>query len=135
MESPAGVWSCMFFFFFSSRRRHTRCSRDWSSDVCSSDLGRRPKSRKKRIPTPSPCSLSSMQNHDLPSSSPPDQPPTSHWNIPPLRYNIFSKVWSFAVSCQGPVAQTHRLPFDRLGAKGGVLKSCDFSVCAELVEA
>src|SRR5215813_3845307 len=28
------------FFFFSSRRRHTRCGRDWSSDVCSSDLGR-----------------------------------------------------------------------------------------------
>src|SRR6266498_4355616 len=28
-----------FFFFFSSRRRHTRCGRDWSSDVCSSDLG------------------------------------------------------------------------------------------------
>src|SRR2546429_5398549 len=28
----------MLYFFFSSRRRHTRCSRDWSSDVCSSDL-------------------------------------------------------------------------------------------------
>src|SRR5687768_2059793 len=28
----------LIFFFFSSRRRHTRCSRDWSSDVCSSDL-------------------------------------------------------------------------------------------------
>src|SRR3712207_8331139 len=27
-----------FFFFFSSRRRHTRYWRDWSSDVCSSDL-------------------------------------------------------------------------------------------------
>src|SRR5206468_2970757 len=27
------------FFFFSSRRRHTRSDRDWSSDVCSSDLG------------------------------------------------------------------------------------------------
>src|SRR5436305_11578490 len=26
------------FFFFSSRRRHTICGRDWSSDVCSSDL-------------------------------------------------------------------------------------------------
>src|SRR5207249_6468466 len=26
------------FFFFSSRRRHTRSKRDWSSDVCSSDL-------------------------------------------------------------------------------------------------
>src|SRR5262245_62999817 len=30
----------LFFFFFSSRRRHTRCLSDWSSDVCSSDLGR-----------------------------------------------------------------------------------------------
>src|SRR5438874_10077733 len=28
------------FFFFSSRRRHTRSLRDWSSDVCSSDLCR-----------------------------------------------------------------------------------------------
>src|SRR5215217_9264733 len=28
----------MIFFFFSSRRRHTRYWRDWSSDVCSSDL-------------------------------------------------------------------------------------------------
>src|SRR5690625_7283798 len=28
----------MLFFFFSSRRRHTRWPRDWSSDVCSSDL-------------------------------------------------------------------------------------------------
>src|SRR5215217_4831879 len=28
------------FFFFSSRRRHTRYWRDWSSDVCSSDLGK-----------------------------------------------------------------------------------------------
>src|SRR5258707_4754918 len=30
-----------FCFFFSSRRRHTRYWRDWSSDVCSSDLGDR----------------------------------------------------------------------------------------------
>src|SRR5687768_18073300 len=41
-----------FVFFFSSRRRHTRCSRDWSSDVCSSDL--RATSRKfkraRRVP-------------------------------------------------------------------------------------
>src|SRR5204863_5288464 len=29
---------CRHFFFFSSRRRHTRSLRDWSSDVCSSDL-------------------------------------------------------------------------------------------------
>src|SRR3712207_7184912 len=30
------------FFFFTSRRRHTRYWRDWSSDVCSSDLVRPP---------------------------------------------------------------------------------------------
>src|SRR5690606_41189180 len=39
-------------FFFSSRRRHTRFSRDWSSDVCSSDLARpwrgRPAHRDER---------------------------------------------------------------------------------------
>src|SRR5699024_11365267 len=29
---------CFLLFFFSSRRRHTRSKRDWSSDVCSSDL-------------------------------------------------------------------------------------------------
>src|SRR6266542_3267549 len=33
-------------FFFSSRRRHTRCYRDWSSDVCSSDLA--PSQRRTR---------------------------------------------------------------------------------------
>src|SRR5204862_2493395 len=32
------IMLCGFFFFFSSRRRHTRSLRDWSSDVCSSDL-------------------------------------------------------------------------------------------------
>src|SRR5690606_19257564 len=40
------------FFFFSSRRRHTRFSRDWSSDVCSSDLKGRlmlPAALKKQL--------------------------------------------------------------------------------------
>src|SRR5690606_41130866 len=35
------IFFLFFFFFFSSRRRHTRFSRDWSSDVCSSDLNDR----------------------------------------------------------------------------------------------
>src|SRR2546428_7531889 len=35
-------FECCCFFFFSSRRRHTRSDRDWSSDVCSSDLLARP---------------------------------------------------------------------------------------------
>src|SRR5437868_14032773 len=34
------------FFFFSSRRRHTRSKRDWSSDVCSSDLVTSPVARR-----------------------------------------------------------------------------------------
>src|SRR5436189_5903284 len=33
------LFAFSFFFFFSSRRRHTRYIGDWSSDVCSSDLG------------------------------------------------------------------------------------------------
>src|SRR2546421_3284525 len=36
---PCSSRFCPVFFFFSSRRRHTRSDRDWSSDVCSSDLG------------------------------------------------------------------------------------------------
>src|SRR5690349_22764880 len=46
-----------FFFFFSSRRRHTRSLRDWSSDVCSSDLRlgihRQPRERRARRGVPS----------------------------------------------------------------------------------
>src|SRR5256884_1301998 len=37
-DDSAQATLCAVCFFFSSRRRHTRCSRDWSSDVCSSDL-------------------------------------------------------------------------------------------------
>src|SRR5699024_12682200 len=50
-RGPFGPWHSLrratwhriaLFFFFSSRRRHTRSKRDWSSDVCSSDLGLAP---------------------------------------------------------------------------------------------
>src|SRR5258707_6021308 len=41
----------MFFFFFSSRRRHTRYWRDWSSDVCSSDLPEIIQSARSRLGT------------------------------------------------------------------------------------
>src|SRR5690625_46966 len=36
--APPSTCTCCFVFFFSSRRRRTRWPRDWSSDVCSSDL-------------------------------------------------------------------------------------------------
>src|SRR3989304_2323723 len=38
ISAPSSSTFCLVVCFFSSRRRHTRCSRDWSSDVCSSDL-------------------------------------------------------------------------------------------------
>src|SRR3712207_9503083 len=41
----------MMMFFFSSRRRHTRYWRDWSSDVCSSDLAPAPAPEPYRITT------------------------------------------------------------------------------------
>src|SRR5699024_11657690 len=37
-SSTSSLISSFIFVFFSSRRRHTRSKRDWSSDVCSSDL-------------------------------------------------------------------------------------------------
>src|SRR5439155_12594419 len=40
------------FFFFSSRRRHTRWPRDWSSDVCSSDLVGQPRRRQLAMVEP-----------------------------------------------------------------------------------
>src|SRR5260370_15431785 len=38
-SSFCGIHVVILRFFFSSRRRHTRFKCDWSSDVCSSDLG------------------------------------------------------------------------------------------------
>src|SRR6266542_1847198 len=47
---PSLIFSAVIgiLFFFSSRRRHTRCYRDWSSDVCSSDLSGRTGARVRR---------------------------------------------------------------------------------------
>src|SRR5258706_1904944 len=39
MKRTVWAWSAFMSFFFSSRRRHTILVSDWSSDVCSSDLG------------------------------------------------------------------------------------------------
>src|SRR5438034_7615268 len=44
----------MYCFFFSSRRRHTRSLCDWSSDVCSSDLGAKSDPSKPKQPTTPP---------------------------------------------------------------------------------
>src|SRR6266542_1034710 len=59
------------FFFFSSRRRHTRCYRDWSSDVCSSDLpkhdagngDRRGREKAERAIAPDGAARGEIGNH------------------------------------------------------------------------
>src|SRR3712207_8384208 len=56
----------MIFFFFSSRRRHTRYWRDWSSDVCSSDLvGRIFTKNPIKIKKSLDYALSVQQTHNL----------------------------------------------------------------------
>src|SRR5204862_966829 len=47
-SSEAETVALALSFFFSSRRRHTRSLRDWSSDVCSSDLAIAPDDRLVR---------------------------------------------------------------------------------------
>src|SRR2546421_136879 len=58
----------LVFFFFSSRRRHTRSDRDWSSDVCSSDL---PSTTSEAYDQPVETSVLGSFWRLLPSSKPP----------------------------------------------------------------
>src|SRR3712207_5785255 len=50
-----------FFFFFSSRRRHTRYWRDWSSDVCSSDLIAETGAGQHGVATATVCALLGLE--------------------------------------------------------------------------
>src|SRR5690349_21895555 len=56
----------VFFFFFSSRRRHTRSLRDWSSDVCSSDLIQRSTRQSKASATASRSRMATAHPHPYP---------------------------------------------------------------------
>src|SRR5690349_22546090 len=56
------LFNFLFFFFFSSRRRHTRSLRDWSSDVCSSDLATRSPYRSRRTKSLKSVSVSPDSN-------------------------------------------------------------------------
>src|SRR5690625_6718047 len=60
------------YYIFSSRRRHTRSPRDWSSDVCSSDLG--PQLRASMTWTPSTARSSRLSAEDPAVSAAPHRP-------------------------------------------------------------
>src|SRR5207247_3880652 len=78
----------ILFFFFSSRRRHTRSTRDWSSDVCSSDLDSpqekdrkgspaEPQGQEPQAPTtvsPDPSDADSLKTAQPERASKPSQP-------------------------------------------------------------
>src|SRR5207302_5516823 len=68
-------------FFFSSRRRHTRFSRDWSSDVCSSDL-----SGVRRLPTREEIVLASVSMKELLEAGVHFGHQTRRWNPKMKRY-------------------------------------------------
>src|SRR5699024_11249790 len=67
----------VLFFFFSSRRRHTRSKRDWSSDVCSSDLPRWP------WPKRWPASAAGTRRRLPKTCWPPPAPPPPRWSLRP----------------------------------------------------
>src|SRR3989442_6660210 len=105
------------FSFFSSRRRHTRCGRDWSSDVCSSDLIPRatqdsaatapPLSRAESHQTPHRMSVLKTEAPPSPSHTVPLQTRTdrcAHLTLYPLdrkstRLNSSHVRISYAVFC------------------------------------
>src|SRR5687768_17920405 len=71
-----------FFFFFSSRRRHTRCSRDWSSDVCSSDLASDGRICSHLKPSACCCNIQALTEHAPDQGAQRDRP--DHHAEPPL---------------------------------------------------
>src|SRR2546429_5747471 len=93
-------------FFFSSRRRHTRCSRDWSSDVCSSDLraGSRYESWKYMLESPEPRVLV-LQDMD--------QPPGAGAFIGEVMATIHQRL-----GCVGAVTNGHVRDLDEVRALG-----------------
>src|SRR3712207_7089612 len=89
------------FFFFSSRRRHTRYWRDWSSDVCSSDLCWR-----GRGPAP-------HRNLEVPIQRAP------RLTLVPRSGRRLTWRWEAAPSsCNGGVAPTGRSGEGRVGEEG-----------------
>src|SRR5215208_7416613 len=125
-----------FFFFFSSRRRHTRWPRDWSSDVCSSDLGapagnpgysRRPGGGRGRARLPHPQGRADGALMKKPGARPgfrrstleescyflPNRaslsPPMAFWTLPSA-LSALPSAWSFESPSTLP-APSFRLPF------------------------
>src|ERR1041385_5953745 len=120
----------VYFFFFSSRRRHTRCSRDWSSDVCSSDLDAFPDSkftgRVKQIRN-APTTVQNVVTYDtvIEVSNPEGKlrpGMTANASIITAQTNDVIKIPNGALRFRPPEPPTNQPPFTRLLVKLGLRK-------------
>src|SRR5690625_2851762 len=101
-------------FFFSSRRRHTRWPRDWSSDVCSSDLQDHGSSSRTGYPS---------QNSESSRGESAEQPPPYH------RFRSFTS--GGLVDHLWPPPPSHLLVLCRHGAKSSLNRSRTLPNCAQ----
>src|SRR5690625_2092173 len=104
-----------FLFFFSSRRRHTRWPRDWSSDVCSSDLEHKLWARNVQASTLDELPAYGLLDLDIPA---PVLPEGVHYPVWIKPVNGASSEGAFQVHDDGELRA--RLPevravIDRLG--------------------
>src|SRR6266487_5386137 len=110
--------------FFSSRRRHTRWTGDWSSDVCSSDLGAGPgPGGRACIPAGSPVAHDSRNGH-----------PARRASICPCQsgatYGSWAWVMPYASSRAASASSTAPVPASRVWAARSVRARCSASVYA-----
>src|SRR6266542_760105 len=78
-------------FFFSSRRRHTRCYRDWSSDVCSSDLISAIRRVRREVPEAAGIALAA---HDYDAGT----KPVIAWDDPVAKEHLVSALVNDALT-------------------------------------
>src|SRR2546429_4927093 len=101
--SAAAVSDRKELLFFSSRRRHTRCSRDWSSDVCSSDLLDSERySAPKLTPRPS-CAVGSFT--PILPRSPVMAPSTTLSVVPPFDSPGMEMYWTAPGLTPPPISE------------------------------
>src|SRR5690606_21914323 len=100
------------FFFFSSRRRHTRFSRDWSSDVCSSDLS--PRGHK---------GLFSQDDYLAPPHTPTGQPAKDVLNTIWRKNDVYLDIGSYSIGSAVMVIWPALLMYLMVGSNTGDLVS------------